>query len=91
MSVDPNDRWYYATYYNSARTHLSINKDAPSPRTVHAVGAFCLRHFLADFIICMCEFDFRQAQVTALLAFLSVSVFLAHAYDAYRGHRWNES
>src|SRR5258705_261219 len=23
--------------------------------------AFCLRHFLADFIICMCEFDFRQA------------------------------
>jgi hypothetical protein len=25
--------------------------------------AFCLRQFLADFIICMCEFDFRQAQV----------------------------
>src|ERR1700686_5817856 len=25
--------------------------------------AFCLRHFLADFIICMCEFDFRQAQL----------------------------
>jgi hypothetical protein len=24
--------------------------------------AFCLRHFLADFIICMCEFEFRQAQ-----------------------------
>src|SRR6202795_1906420 len=24
--------------------------------------AFCLRHFLADFIICMCEFDFRQAR-----------------------------
>src|SRR5580693_8525249 len=24
--------------------------------------AFCLSHFLADFIICMCEFDFRQAQ-----------------------------
>ena len=23
--------------------------------------AFCLRHFLADFIICMCESDFRQA------------------------------
>src|SRR5467141_3484967 len=23
--------------------------------------AFCLFHFLADFIICMCEFDFRQA------------------------------
>jgi hypothetical protein len=25
--------------------------------------AFCLRHFLGDFIICMCEFDFRQAQL----------------------------
>src|SRR5258705_8385474 len=25
--------------------------------------ALCLRHFLADFIICMCEFDFRQAPV----------------------------
>jgi hypothetical protein len=24
--------------------------------------AFCLRHFLADSIICMCVFDFRQAQ-----------------------------
>src|SRR6202795_3483903 len=29
------------------------------------LAAFCLRHFLADFIICMCEFDFRQAQVLA--------------------------
>src|SRR4030081_1237843 len=28
----------YATYYNQARTHLSVNKDAPSPRTVHSVG-----------------------------------------------------
>ena len=25
-------------------------------------GAICPRHFLADFIICMWEFDFRQAQ-----------------------------
>jgi hypothetical protein len=24
--------------------------------------AFCLSHFLADFIIYMCVFDFRQAQ-----------------------------
>src|SRR5258708_37064691 len=28
--------------------------------------AFCLRHFSADFIICTCEFDFRQAQVSNL-------------------------
>ena len=24
--------------------------------------AFCLRHFSADFIICTCEFEFRQVQ-----------------------------
>jgi hypothetical protein len=29
--------------------------------------------------------------VTGLLAFFSVSVFLAHAYDAYRGGLWIES
>src|ERR1700682_2504434 len=52
----------YATYYNAVRTHLSVNKDAPSPRTVHAVGRNCLSHFLADIIICTCVFDFRQAQ-----------------------------
>src|SRR6202790_2190303 len=30
------------------------------------LGAFYLRHFSADFIICMCVFDFRQAQADAL-------------------------
>src|SRR6185437_10714009 len=47
--------------YNAARTHLSVNKDAPLPRTVHAVGRIVPTP-LADFIIGMCEFDFRQAQ-----------------------------
>ena len=28
----------YMTYYNGARTHLSLNKDAPIPRGVQAVG-----------------------------------------------------
>src|SRR5258708_27835809 len=28
--------------------------------------AFCPSHFLADFIICMCVFDCRQAQETAV-------------------------
>jgi transposase InsO family protein len=28
----------YMTYYNGARTHLSLNKDAPIPRSVQAVG-----------------------------------------------------
>jgi hypothetical protein len=29
--------------------------------------------------------------VTALLALVSAGVFLAHAFDAYRGGRWTES
>jgi transposase InsO family protein len=28
----------YIAYYNSARTHLSLNKDAPLPRAVQAIG-----------------------------------------------------
>jgi transposase InsO family protein len=36
----------YATYYNEARTHLSVNKDAPSPRTVHSVGRILPTPFL---------------------------------------------
>jgi transposase InsO family protein len=52
----------YTTYYNAARTHLSVNKDAPIPRTVQAVGRIVPTPFLADSIICMCVFDFRQAQ-----------------------------
>jgi hypothetical protein len=36
----------YTTYYNAGRTHLSVNKDAPSPRTVHAVGRILPTPFL---------------------------------------------
>jgi len=36
----------YATYYNAARTHLSVNKDAPLPRTIHAVGHILPTPFL---------------------------------------------
>jgi hypothetical protein len=32
--------------YTAARTHLSVNKDAPSPRTVHAVGRILPKPFL---------------------------------------------
>jgi hypothetical protein len=28
----------YMTYYNEARTHLSLSKDAPVPRTVQSAG-----------------------------------------------------
>src|SRR5258708_29070148 len=32
--------------YNEARTHLSVNKDAPSPRTAHVVGRILPKPFL---------------------------------------------
>jgi hypothetical protein len=28
----------YMAYYNGVRTHLSLDKDAPVPRTVQAIG-----------------------------------------------------
>src|SRR6202158_2152165 len=46
-----------ARTFQSARTRRRREQYMP-------LVAFCLRHFLADFIICTCEFDFRQAQVT---------------------------
>jgi transposase InsO family protein len=36
----------YADYYNHARTHLSLNKDAPNPRPVIARGAICALPYL---------------------------------------------
>jgi hypothetical protein len=36
----------YASYYNAARKNLSVNKDAPMPRTVHAVGRIVPTPFL---------------------------------------------
>jgi transposase InsO family protein len=36
----------YTTYYNAVRTHLSLNKDAPSPRTVHPVDRILPTPFL---------------------------------------------
>jgi hypothetical protein len=41
--------------------------------------AFCLRHFLADFIICMCEFDFRQAQVPATASLPHLAGICVHS------------
>jgi transposase InsO family protein len=36
----------YMTYYNEARTHLSLNKDAPVPREVQGVGRIFARPHL---------------------------------------------
>jgi hypothetical protein len=44
-----------ARIFQSTRTRRRSEQYIP-------LVALCLRHFLADFIICMCVFDFRQAQ-----------------------------
>ena len=36
----------YLEYYNEARTHLSLNKDAPIPRAVQAAGRILCRPIL---------------------------------------------
>jgi hypothetical protein len=52
----------YMDYYNGARTHLALNKDAPLSRAIHATGAFFRCQFSADCTINMCGFNFRQGQ-----------------------------
>nr|WP_255679774.1 integrase core domain-containing protein [Methylocystis sp. WRRC1] len=39
----------YMEYYNDARTHLSLNKDAPMPRAIQAVGRIMLRQRVGGF------------------------------------------
>jgi len=36
----------YMTYYNEARTHLSLHKDAPVPRVVQSVGQIIAKPYL---------------------------------------------
>ena len=42
----------YVNYYNRSRTHLSLNKDAPMRRPVHAVGCIEARPVLGGLHHC---------------------------------------
>jgi integrase len=52
--------------------------------------AFCLRHFLADFIICTCEFEFRQAQAPETKAALELSALTFARPGEVRAAEWSE-
>lgn len=52
----------YASYYNEARTHLSLGKDASLDRSIQRLGAFAVLSSLAASSIDIVETDFRQAQ-----------------------------
>jgi hypothetical protein len=56
----------YKKYYNEARTHLSLRKDAPVPREVYAIGRVTSVPILARSIIDMFELSFRQGQALAV-------------------------
>ena len=49
----------YMSYYNGTRTHLSLNKDAPTSRAVETAGRILFDRFWADCIIDMLGFDLR--------------------------------
>jgi hypothetical protein len=54
----------YLEYYNEARTHISLNTDAPMRAPCRLPGAFCAGQFWADCITNMAGPDFRQAHVS---------------------------
>jgi hypothetical protein len=54
----------YATYYNQARTHLALQKDAPLHRTVQRSGAIVAIPILAG-ITNTSGYDFRKGQLLA--------------------------
>jgi len=49
----------YQRYYNEARTHLSLSKDAPVSRAVQAVAASLPSRSSEDCTINTSGFDFR--------------------------------
>jgi hypothetical protein len=79
-------------YYNGARTHPALNKDAPVPRAVQVVGEFCRRQFLADYTINMFGSDFRRGQVHHWNLLLDLDQFAALKPAAMRSwHRCSNS
>jgi hypothetical protein len=49
----------YLTYHNEARTHLSLNKDAPVPRAVQGVGRIFAKPHIGGLHHNTFEFDLR--------------------------------
>jgi transposase InsO family protein len=49
----------YLTYHNEARTHLSLNKDAPVPREVQGVGRIIAKPHIGGLHHNTFEFDLR--------------------------------
>ena len=60
----------YREYYNEARTHLSVSKDAPVPRAIQAHGRACAIPLLGGLhhqYVRICRFRQGQGQVAKKL------------------------
>ena len=53
----------YLAYYNGARTHLSLNKDAPYRGLFRPLGAFTRAQFSADYTTRTFGSNLRQAWI----------------------------
>src|SRR6476646_4049909 len=54
----------YTSYYNAARTHLGLQKDAPHRRPIERRGRMSPATSWADFTINTVGFSFRNGQVS---------------------------
>ena len=62
----------YMVYYDAARTHLSLRKDAPIGRVVQSVGCIKCRPFSAACITNPYGFDLRQGHQLQTLPMTSI-------------------
>ena len=71
----------YQRYYNEARTHLSLNKDAPISRTVETSAASLPSRSSEDCTINTSGFDFRQG--FAMLRELGIILIAADSPSSF--------
>ena len=75
----------YVAYYNQARTHLTLQKDAPLQRAIQRSGVIVALPSYLDCIINMSGYDFwkRQGIIPALWRRISLRrpVFLSRPID----------
>ena len=71
----------YAAYYNQARTHLALQKDAPSHRAVQPSGAIVAIPILADCTTDTFGYDFRKGYPSERHICFKCDIFFQTAAD----------
>ena len=69
----------YSAYYNEARTHLALQKDAPLRRSVRRIGNVMAVPSSADCITNTGRYDFRKGQVRSdSVITMQIILFVMH-------------